>query len=106
MVSRLPPRKGEWGDQIHRVTDIELVVVDVGTDTGLVGTAARLATAVGGDRLNGRGAAAGRDGARYTGRSTRHKRHAPVHRQGSTNFSGPRELIVSSRLQPQYVENC
>jgi hypothetical protein len=32
--------------------------------------------------------------------------HAPVHRQGSTNFSGRRELIVLSRLQRQYVKDC
>jgi L-alanine-DL-glutamate epimerase-like enolase superfamily enzyme len=38
MVTRLPIRTGEWSDTIHRVTHIELLVVDVTTDTGITGT--------------------------------------------------------------------
>jgi L-alanine-DL-glutamate epimerase-like enolase superfamily enzyme len=38
MVTKLPILTGEWRDTIHHVTHIELVVVDITTDTGLTGT--------------------------------------------------------------------
>jgi L-alanine-DL-glutamate epimerase-like enolase superfamily enzyme len=38
MASRLPLRLGQWQDQIHVVSNIDLVVVDIASDTGLVGT--------------------------------------------------------------------
>jgi len=38
MVTRLPIRTGEWSDTIHHVTHIELLVVDIVTDTGIAGT--------------------------------------------------------------------
>ena len=37
-LARVPLPEGPWGDQIHRVTDIEVTVVDVRADNGLVGT--------------------------------------------------------------------
>ena len=37
-ISRVPLPEGPWGDQIHRVTEIEVTVVDVRGDNGLVGT--------------------------------------------------------------------
>jgi len=37
-LSRVPLPEGPWGDQIHRVTDIEVTVVDIRGDNGLVGT--------------------------------------------------------------------
>ncbi len=37
-LARVPLPEGPWGDQIHRVTDIEVTVVDVRGDNGLVGT--------------------------------------------------------------------
>lgn len=37
-TSRVPLPEGPWGDQIHRVTDIEVTVVDVQGDNGLTGT--------------------------------------------------------------------
>ncbi len=37
-VSRLPLPEGPWGDQIHHVTHIEIVMVEVRTDDGLAGT--------------------------------------------------------------------
>ncbi|WP_270886067.1 mandelate racemase/muconate lactonizing enzyme family protein [Pedococcus sp. 5OH_020] len=38
MTTRLPILTGEWRDTIHHVTHIELVVVDVTSDTGVTGT--------------------------------------------------------------------
>jgi len=38
MTTRLPILTGEWRDTIHHVTHIELIVVDVTTDTGITGT--------------------------------------------------------------------
>jgi len=37
-LARLPLPGGAWGDAIHHVTHIEVIVTDVTTDTGLVGT--------------------------------------------------------------------
>ncbi|HSA79408.1 MAG TPA: mandelate racemase/muconate lactonizing enzyme family protein [Geminicoccaceae bacterium] len=37
-LARLPLPGGAWGDAIQRVTHIDLIVTDVTTDTGLVGT--------------------------------------------------------------------
>ena len=47
-VSRLPLPKGPWGDQIHHVTDIEIILVDVRTDDGRVGTGFSHTSGVGG----------------------------------------------------------
>lgn len=47
-VSRLPLRKGPWGDQIHHVTHIEIILVDVHTDDGRVGTGFSHTSGVGG----------------------------------------------------------
>jgi L-alanine-DL-glutamate epimerase-like enolase superfamily enzyme len=47
-VSRLPLPKGPWGDQIHHVTDIEIILVDVHTTDGLVGTGFSHTSGVGG----------------------------------------------------------
>ena len=38
MVTRLPILTGEWRDTIHHVTHIELVLVEITSDTGVVGT--------------------------------------------------------------------
>lgn len=38
MVARLPILTGDWKDAIHHVTHIELLVVDITTDGGVVGT--------------------------------------------------------------------
>lgn len=38
MASRLPLRLGQWQDQVHTVSYIDLVVVDVASEDGLVGT--------------------------------------------------------------------
>jgi L-alanine-DL-glutamate epimerase-like enolase superfamily enzyme len=48
MLSKVPLAKGEWGDQIHRVTDIEFLTARVTTDTGLVGTGFSHTSGVGG----------------------------------------------------------
>ncbi|MEQ6898174.1 mandelate racemase/muconate lactonizing enzyme family protein [Microbacterium sp. KR10-403] len=37
-LARVPLPQGPWGDQIHKVTDIEVTVVDLHADNGLVGT--------------------------------------------------------------------
>jgi L-alanine-DL-glutamate epimerase-like enolase superfamily enzyme len=47
-VSRLPLLKGPWGDQIHHVTHIEIILVDVYTDNGQVGTGFSHTSGVGG----------------------------------------------------------
>ncbi len=38
MTTRLPILTGEWRDTIHHVTHIELIVVEITTDTGITGT--------------------------------------------------------------------
>src|SRR5699024_4805846 len=47
-LSRIPLPKGPWGDQIHKVTDIEIILADITTDTGLVGTGFSHTSGVGG----------------------------------------------------------
>lgn len=47
-LSRMALPKGPWGDQIHHVTDIEILLVDITTDTGLVGTGFSHTSGVGG----------------------------------------------------------
>jgi len=47
-LSRIPLPKGPWGDQIHKVTHIEVIVADITTDTGLVGTGFSHTSGVGG----------------------------------------------------------
>ncbi|QGH71015.1 mandelate racemase/muconate lactonizing enzyme family protein [Pseudactinotalea sp. HY158] len=44
----MPLPKGPWGDQIHHVTDIEILLVDITTDSGLVGTGFSHTSGVGG----------------------------------------------------------
>jgi len=46
--SRIPLPKGPWGDQIHKVTDIEIILADITTDTGMVGTGFSHTSGVGG----------------------------------------------------------
>jgi L-alanine-DL-glutamate epimerase-like enolase superfamily enzyme len=50
-LASLPLPGPAWGDTIHHVTHIELVVTDVGTDTGLVGTGFSYTSGVGGTSL-------------------------------------------------------
>jgi L-alanine-DL-glutamate epimerase-like enolase superfamily enzyme len=38
MVTRLPLLKGDWRDTIHHVTHVELVLCEIKSDTGVVGT--------------------------------------------------------------------
>lgn len=47
-LSRIPLPKGPWGDQIHKVTHIEIILADIKTDTGLVGTGFSHTSGVGG----------------------------------------------------------
>jgi L-alanine-DL-glutamate epimerase-like enolase superfamily enzyme len=47
-VSKLPLPKGPWGDQIHHVTHIEIITVDVHSDDGVVGTGFSHTSGVGG----------------------------------------------------------
>ena len=47
-LSRIPLPKGPLGDQIHKVTDIEIILADITTDTGLVGTGFSHTSGVGG----------------------------------------------------------
>lgn len=47
-LSRIPLPRGPWGDQIHRVTHIEIILADVTTDTGLTGTGFSHTSGVGG----------------------------------------------------------
>jgi L-alanine-DL-glutamate epimerase-like enolase superfamily enzyme len=47
-LSRIPLPKGPWGDQIHKVTHIEIILADIRTDTGLVGTGFSHTSGVGG----------------------------------------------------------
>jgi L-alanine-DL-glutamate epimerase-like enolase superfamily enzyme len=49
MVTKLPILTGEWRDAIHHVTQIEFVVVDITTDTGLLGTGVSHTSGVGGN---------------------------------------------------------
>jgi L-alanine-DL-glutamate epimerase-like enolase superfamily enzyme len=48
ILASLPLPGGAWGDSIHHVTHIEIVVADVRTDTGLVGTGFSYTSGVGG----------------------------------------------------------
>jgi L-alanine-DL-glutamate epimerase-like enolase superfamily enzyme len=50
-LSRLKLPKGPWGDQIHHVTHIEIILVDVTTDTGLTGTGFSHTSGVGGQTM-------------------------------------------------------
>jgi L-alanine-DL-glutamate epimerase-like enolase superfamily enzyme len=47
-LSSVPLPKGPWGDQIHHVSEIEILVADVTTDAGLVGTGFSHTSGVGG----------------------------------------------------------
>lgn len=47
-LSRIPLPKGPWGDQIHHVTHIEIILADITTDTGLTGTGFSHTSGVGG----------------------------------------------------------
>ena len=47
-LASLPLLGGAWGDTIHHVTHIEVIVTDVTTDTGLVGTGFSHTSGVGG----------------------------------------------------------
>lgn len=47
-LSRLPLPKGTWGDQIHVVTDIEIITSRLVTDTGVVGIGLSHTSGVGG----------------------------------------------------------
>jgi L-alanine-DL-glutamate epimerase-like enolase superfamily enzyme len=51
ILARLPLPGPAWGDTIHHVTHIEIVVADVRTDTGLVGTGFSYTSGVGGTTL-------------------------------------------------------
>jgi L-alanine-DL-glutamate epimerase-like enolase superfamily enzyme len=50
-LARLPLPRGPWGDTIHHVTHIEIVVMDVTADNGLVGTGFTHTSGVGGSTL-------------------------------------------------------
>lgn len=50
-LARLPLPGGAWGDAIHHVTHIELVVTDVTSDTGLTGTGFSYTSGTGGRTL-------------------------------------------------------
>lgn len=47
-LSRIRLPKGDWGDQIHHVTHIEIITADIRTDTGIVGTGFTHTSGVGG----------------------------------------------------------
>lgn len=47
-LSRVPLPKGDWGDQIHHVTHIEIITADVRTDDGRTGTGFTHTSGVGG----------------------------------------------------------
>ncbi|NDK31113.1 mandelate racemase/muconate lactonizing enzyme family protein [Nesterenkonia haasae] len=47
-LSRIRLPKGDWGDQIHHVTHIEIITADVYSDTGIVGTGFTHTSGVGG----------------------------------------------------------
>lgn len=50
-LSRLRLPKGDWGDQIHHVTHIEIVTADIRTDDGRTGTGFTHTSGVGGRTL-------------------------------------------------------
>lgn len=50
-LSRLPLPKGPWGDQIHVVTDIEILTARLVTDTGVVGEGISHTSGVGGHAM-------------------------------------------------------
>jgi L-alanine-DL-glutamate epimerase-like enolase superfamily enzyme len=50
-LASLPLPEGPWGDSIHRVTHIEIIVTDVTTDTGLTGTGFSHTSGVGGTTI-------------------------------------------------------
>jgi L-alanine-DL-glutamate epimerase-like enolase superfamily enzyme len=50
-LASLPLQGGAWGDTIHHVTHIEIIVCDVTTDTGLVGTGFSHTSGVGGTTI-------------------------------------------------------
>ena len=50
-LARMPLPGGAWGDAIHHVTHIELVVTEVTTDTGLLGTGFSYTSGTGGRTL-------------------------------------------------------
>jgi L-alanine-DL-glutamate epimerase-like enolase superfamily enzyme len=50
-LASLPLLGGAWGDTIHHVTHIEIIVTDVTTDTGLVGTGFSHTSGVGGTTI-------------------------------------------------------
>lgn len=51
MLASLPLPGGPWGDTIHHVTHIEMVVTEVHTDTGLVGVGFSHTSGVGGTTI-------------------------------------------------------
>ena len=51
ILASLPLPGRAWGDTIHHVTHIEIIVADVRTDTGLVGTGFSYTSGVGGTTL-------------------------------------------------------
>jgi L-alanine-DL-glutamate epimerase-like enolase superfamily enzyme len=51
LLASLPLLGGDWGDSIHHVTHIEILIADVRTDTGLVGTGLSYTGNVGGTSL-------------------------------------------------------
>jgi L-alanine-DL-glutamate epimerase-like enolase superfamily enzyme len=51
ILASLPLPGGAWGDSIHHVTHIEIIVADVRTDTGLVGTGFSYTSGVGGTTI-------------------------------------------------------
>ena len=51
ILASLPLPRGAWGDSIHHVTHIEVVVADVRTDSGLVGTGFSYTSGVGGTSI-------------------------------------------------------
>jgi L-alanine-DL-glutamate epimerase-like enolase superfamily enzyme len=46
-LTRLPILKGVWGDAIYHTTHVEMMVLDVATDTGLTGTGFTYTSGVG-----------------------------------------------------------
>lgn len=50
-LAALPLPRGPWGDTIHHVTHIEIIVTEVTTDTGLVGTGFSHSSGVGGTTI-------------------------------------------------------
>ena len=52
-LSRIPLPGGVWGDQIHKVTHIEIILADITTDNGIVGTGFSHTSGVGGQMMMG-----------------------------------------------------